>query len=394
VSNNKVRPASGLSRRELLRRGSLGTAGVLSLGALVTLLDACSSGGSSASSGPLPAALGGGGLADLVKKAKGEGRLNVLGVPPDWANYGVQISSYTSKYGIPITSEGADDSSAEEIQAIKSLKGQAREPDTFDVSPTYALLAQRQSLLDPYKVATWDTIPDNMKDAAGHWAGPYWGAISFGTNTNVVKEVPKDWDDLKNPAYKGMIAIDGDPRSAGDAFGAVFGAALAHGGSLDNIEPGVDFFADLKKRGNFIPAGVSPANIAKGATPIAVEWDYLNLGYKKEFKGNPNFEVTIPATGVFGNFYCDGVTKNAPHPYNSRLWLEHLFSDEGQLTYLGGFSHPARYQDLVKRNKIPADLAAQLPPASAYESVQFPTVAQTDAANKVLAEQWGPKVRG
>jgi putative spermidine/putrescine transport system substrate-binding protein len=88
------------------------------------------------------------------------------------------------------------------------------------------------------------------------------------------------------------------------------------------------------------------------------------------------------------------VTKNAPHPYNSRLWLEHLFSDEGQLTYLGGFSHPARYQDLVKRNKIPADLAAQLPPASAYESVQFPTVAQTDTANKVLAEQWGPKVRG
>jgi putative spermidine/putrescine transport system substrate-binding protein len=210
----------------------------------------------------------------------------------------------------------------------------------------------------------------------------------------VVKEVPKDWDDLKNPAYKGMIAIDGDPRSAGDAFGAVFGAALAHGGSLDNIEPGIDFFADLKKRGNFIPAGVSPANIAKGATPIAVEWDYLNLGYKKEFKGNPNFEVTIPGSGVFGNFYCDGVTKNAPHPYNSRLWLEHLFSDEGQLTYLGGFSHPARYQDLVKRNKIPADLAAQLPPASAYESVQFPTVAQTDAANKVLAEQWGPKVRG
>lgn len=172
MSNNKVRPASGLSRRELLQRGSLGTAGVLSLGALVTLLDACSSGGSSAASGPLPAALGGGGIADLVKKAKGEGRLNVLGVPPDWANYGQQISAYTSKYGIPISSEGADDSSAEEIQAIKSLKGQAREPDTFDVSPTYALLAQRQSLLDPYKVATWDTIPDNMKDAAGHWPAP------------------------------------------------------------------------------------------------------------------------------------------------------------------------------------------------------------------------------
>src|SRR5690348_15848798 len=77
VSNSKVRPAAGLSRRELLQRGSLGTAGVLSLGALVTLLDACSSGGSSAASGPLPAALGSGGMAALAEKAKSEGRLNV-----------------------------------------------------------------------------------------------------------------------------------------------------------------------------------------------------------------------------------------------------------------------------------------------------------------------------
>jgi len=391
VINNNIRAASGLSRRELLRRSSLGATGVVGFTALAGILDACA-GSTSTAARNLPASLGAGGLAALAKKAKTEGRLNVLGVPPNWANYGKQISTYTSKYGIPITSEGVNDSSAQEVQAIKSLKGQTREPDTFDVSPTFALLAQREGLLDSYKVATWDTIPDNMKDPAGHWAGPYWGAISFGTNTNIVKQTPKTWDDLKNPAYKGMIAIDGDPRSAGDAFGAVFAAALAHGGSLDNIEPGINFFAELKKLGNFIPAGVSPANIAKGATPIAVEWDYLNLGYKQQFKGNPNFEVTIPATGVFGNYYCDGTTKNGPHPYNARLWLEFLFSDEGQTIYMGGFSHPARYQDLVKRNKIPAALAALLPPASAYTNVQFPTVAQTDAANKVLGEQWGPKV--
>ncbi len=386
-------PGSGLSRRELLQRGSLGAAGVVGFGALAALLDACASSSSPAAAN-LPASLEGIGLTGLVTKAKAEGRLNVLGVPPNWANYGKQISNYTAKYGIPITSEGVNDSSAQEVQSIKSLQGQSREPDTFDVSPTFAILAQREGLLDPYKVATWDTIPDNMKDPAGYWAGPYWGAISFGTNTNIVKTVPKNWDDLKNPAYKGMIAIDGDPRSAGDAFGAVFAAALAHGGSLDDIEPGINFFAQLKKLGNFIPAGVQPANIAKGATPIAVEWDYLNLGYKQQFKGNPNLEVTIPATGVFGNYYCDGVTRHAANPYNARLWVEYLFSDEGQITYLGGYSHPARYQDLVKRNKVPPALAALLPPASAYTSVQFPTVAQTNAANKVLLAQWGPKVAG
>jgi putative spermidine/putrescine transport system substrate-binding protein len=207
-----------------------------------------------------------------------------------------------------------------------------------------------------------------------------------------VKTPPKSWDDLKSSTYKGMIALDGDPRSAGDAFGAVMGASLANGGSLDDIEPGINFFADLKKRGNFIPAGISAANIAKGATPIAVQWDYENLAFKQEFKGNPPFEVSVPGDGVFGNYYCNGVSKYAANPYAARLWMEWIFSDEGQLNYIGGFSHPARYQDLVKQNKVPQHLAALLPPAAQYANVKFPTVKQTNAATKVLMEQWGPKV--
>ena len=140
---------------------------------------------------------------------------------------------------------------------------------------------------------------------------------------------------------------------------------------------------------------MSPANIAKGATPIAVEWDYLNLGYKKEFKGNPNFEVTIPATGVFGNFYCDGVTKNAPHPYNCAPVAGAPVLRRGP-AHLPGRVLASRRDTRTwsSATRSPRTWPRSLPPASAYESVQFPTVAQTDAANKVLAEQWGPKVRG
>jgi putative spermidine/putrescine transport system substrate-binding protein len=380
-----------VSRRELLRRGGRGAAGLVAAGSLASLLEACGGGGSKGSAS-LPTALGSDGLAGLIKQAQKEGKLNVVGEPPDWANEGPLRDRFAKKYGIKVTSEGEDDSSAEEIQAMKSLKGQPREPDSFDVSPSLAIVGASGGLMAPYRPATWDTIPATMRDPHAMWIGPYWGAISFGTNTKIVKTPPKSWDDLKSSAYKGMIALDGDPRSAGDAFGAVMGAALAHGGSLDNIEPGINFFADLKKRGNFIPAGISAANIAKGATPIAVQWDYENLAFKQEFKGNPPFEVSVPSDGVFGNYYCNGVSKNAPHPYAARLWMEWIFSDEGQLNYIGGFSHPARYQDLVKRNKVPASLAALLPPAEQYANVKFPTVKQTNVATKVLQEQWGPKV--
>jgi putative spermidine/putrescine transport system substrate-binding protein len=382
-----------VSRRELLRRGGRGAVAVVAAGSLASFLEACGGGGSNGAA-TLPSALGSDGLAGLIKKAQKEGHLNVVGEPPDWANEGPLRDRFSKKYGIKVTSEGEDDSSAEEIQAMKSLKGQSKEPDSFDVSPSLAIVGAKQGLMAPYKPATWDSVPVTMRDPAAMWIGPYWGAISFGSNMKVVKTPPKTWDDLKSSAYKGMIALDGDPRSAGDAFGAVMGASLANGGSLDNIEPGIEFFADLKKRGNFIPAGISAANIAKGATPIAVQWDYENLAFKQEFKGNPNFEVSVPGDGVFGNYYCNGVSKFAAHPYAARLWMEWIFSDEGQLNYIGGFSHPARYHDLVKRNKVPQKLADLLPPADQYANVKFPTVKQTNVATKVLQEQWGPKVVG
>ncbi|HUK78497.1 MAG TPA: extracellular solute-binding protein, partial [Thermoleophilia bacterium] len=228
----------------------------------------------------------------------------------------------------------------------------------------------------------------------GYWYGDYYGVISFGTNTNVQKTPPQDWSDLLNPRYHGQVAIDGDPRSANDAFSAVMAASLANGGSLDDIEPGINFFAKLKKMGNYIPADALPANISKGSTPIAIIWDYLNLANKKTFAGNPPYTVSIPKTGVYGGFYCQAISATAPNPQAARLWQEFIYSDEGQLLYLEGFTHPARYADLAKRNVIPAAVAATLPAASSYANIQFATQDQLTAATKVLTEQWGPKVAG
>ena len=53
-----------------------------------------------------------------------------------------------------------------------------------------------------------------------------------------------------------------------------------------------------------------------------------------------------------------------------------------------------RYQDLAKRGKIPAGIAKQMPPASAYAHAQFPTIAQSNKAAAVVQAKWGPKVVG
>jgi putative spermidine/putrescine transport system substrate-binding protein len=370
------------SRRDLLRMGALGGLGLAGLGALSEMAT-------------LPAFAAGGITDALVAAAKKDGHLNVITLPRSWANYGELMDTFAKRYGLHITDAIPDGSSAQEVQAIKSLKGQNRAPDVVDVSPTFANLGKQQGLYVPYKVATWASIPANMKDAAGFWTGDYWGAQSFLSVNSIVKEAPKDWDDLKSPKLRGMVAIDNDPRSAGDAFGAVFAAALANGGSLNNIEPGINFFATLKKLGNWNPTDALPANIAKGATPISIRWDYLNLSTRDELaKTSQAVTVTIPKSGVYGGFYCQAISKYAPYPNAAKLWLEYLYSDEGQIGFLKGYTHPARFADLAARGKIPAKLAAKLPLSELYASVRFATLNQIKAATAVLNEQWGPKVAG
>ncbi len=333
-------------------------------------------------------------MEDLEACAKEEGTLNTIALPPDWANYGEMMSTFQEKYGIRIVNASPNASSAEENEAVKALKGQDRAPDVLDVGPAFAAEGKDDGLYAEYKVSTWDTIPDEMKDAEGYWLGDYWGVVAFGVNKKVIPNPPQTWQDLLKPEFKGKVALNGDPRESGSALAAVFAASLANGGSLDDIQPGIDFFADLKKAGNFIPVDATPATVASGQTPVTIDWDYLQIAYGEEFEANVDWEVVVPEEGVFGNYYVQAINAEAPHPCAARLWQEFLYSAEGQNIWLRGFSHPARFQDLEEKGELDEAALAELPPAQSYEDVQFPNAEQTEAAKALVAEQWGPKVAG
>lgn len=326
----------------------------------------------------------------LIAAAKKEGKLNTIALPRDWANYGAIMDGFTAKYGITINNANPDGSSAQELQAVRSLKGQDRAPDAVDVGPSFAAIGVKQKLFAPYKVATWDSIPDGMKDADGLWVADYFGVVSIATNTNVVKNAPRSWADLKKPEYKGMIALNGSPLGAAAAFSAVFAAALGNGGSLDDIAPGVQYFGELAKLGNLNPAAATgPALLVSGQAPIVLNWDYLALGYRDAAVGKATIEVVVPeGSQPYGSFYCQAIPVDAANPNAAKLWQEYLYSDEGQLLFLAGYAHPARYADLAKRNLIPASLAAKLPPAAPYADIKFATQEQVAKAQKTLATLW------
>jgi putative spermidine/putrescine transport system substrate-binding protein len=387
---------SQLTRRDLLRRGIVVGASFTALPAVVAACGGDDDGGGDGGDGgaaatEVPADGKDISIEDLMAEAKKEGTINTIALPPDWSNYGEVMSTFQSKYGLSLKNASPNASSAEENQAVKSLKGQDRAPDVLDVGPSFAAEGKDTGLYAAYKNSQWDTIPENMKDPEGFWVGDYWGAVAFGANEKVAA-APASWADLKKSEYKGKVALNGDPRESGSAFAGVFAASLANGGSLDDIQPGIDFFGELKSLGNYIAVDATPATVANGQTPVTIDWDYLQIAYGDEFKSNITWKVTVPSDGVFGNYYCQAINKDAPHPFAARLWQEFLYSDEGQLLFLKGFAHPARFQDIADRDAVPQDLLDKLPPAESYADIEFPTQEQSAKATETLAAEWGKAV--
>ncbi|MEU3031754.1 ABC transporter substrate-binding protein [Streptomyces incarnatus] len=334
-----------------------------------------------------------GGMDALVEAAKKEGSLHIIAVPRDWANYGAIIDAFQKKYGIKIQDESPDGSSQDEINAVTSRKGQDRAPDVLDLGSSFALSAAQQGLLAPYKVASFGDIPAGQKDPQARWYNDYGGYISIGCDAGRVKECPTTFKDLLKPQYKGQVALNGNPTKSGSAFGGVYAAALANGGSFDSIQPGLDFFAKLKKNGNYTPVESTPATVEKGETPISIDWDYLNAGYADEFRSKGlDWKVVVPSDGQYSQYYSQAVTKDAPHPAAARLWQEFLYSTEGQNLWLKGYARPALMTSMESAGTLDKTAAAKLPKVTG--SASFPTEAEQSKAKTVIAQGWGKAVSG
>jgi putative spermidine/putrescine transport system substrate-binding protein len=331
-------------------------------------------------------------LDDLVAAAKKEGELTVIALPHDWCGYGELIDAFKAKYGLKVNELNPDAGSGDEIEAIKANKGNKgpQAPDVIDVGLSFGPAAKADGLIQPYKVATWDTIPASQKDADGYWTGDYYGVLAFEVNKDLVKTSPTDWADLMKPEFKNAVALAGDPRASAQAIQSVYAAGLAKaGGDAGKAgKAGLDYFAELNKAGNFVPVIGKAASLAQGATPIVVRWDYNALTDRDTLAGNPPVDVVIPKSGVVAGVYLQAISAYAPHPNAAKLWLEFLYSDEGQVGWLKGYCHPIRFGDLAARGKIPAALLAKLPPAEDYAKAAFPTLEEQAAAKEVITKQW------
>ena len=327
-------------------------------------------------------------MAALVKAAEQEGTLNVIGLPPTFANYGAILRAFSKKYDIKISASDPYGSSQQEISAVK--RGGSQAPDVVDVQSQLA--ADNASLFAPYEVATWPAIPADQKASDGTWVQDYGGYMSIGYDPTKFGKITSVTQ-LLSHKFANSIALDGSPTQAPSAQAGVMMANLALGGTADDVSAGVAFFRKLAAAGNLVSVqATTPLTIKSGQTPVVINWDYLNTAHVVG-RNSSTWKLFIPAGAAVGSFYAQAINKNAPAPAAARLWEEFLYSqapDGGQNLWLKGGVRPVELAAMLANHSADAAEAASYPAISG--AATFLSASQSETVAHYLARHWAKAV--
>jgi len=321
----------------------------------------------------------------LYDAAKKEGIVVSFDTGPTWANWKAQFNAFKKRYP-NVEMVYNDLGSAATVVTLDKSRNRPQ-ADTAYYFAGSALDAVAKDVVTGFKPVNFDKLPAAFKDPDGKWFTIHTLNVAFLVNKKLVKDVPHSWADLKKPEYKNSIVYL-DPRSTGQGQVIVFGAAFANGGSMDNVDPGIDYLAQLSRSGNVLRiVGTTPyAQFLKGEIPIWI--GYENDGLKAEFKDGMGdaVAVVIPKEASAAAPYAISLVKNGPDPNAGKLWLNFIMTDEGQARFAEGYVRPS-----VPGVKLPEDVAAALPPAPQLKPLD---VAKAAKMKSEIDKKWAKAVLG
>ena len=302
-------------------------------------------------------------------------------MPGSWANWQGIFDGIKAEYGIECND--TDMSSAEELNMFETEKNSPTK-DLGDVGHAFGPKAVQMDVVQSYKTSYWDKVPDWAKDPEGRWMMAYTGVISFITNTDLVKNAPKSWADVKAGDYKLTI---GDVVTGATGQGVVLATAYAFGGGIDNLDPAFEFWAEMAKAGRIDPGDILLQRIQAGEVQVGVSWSFNVFSYRDQTP-NYKFDVCVPTDGAILSGYASVINKYAPHPHAAALAREYIFSDKGQTVLAGAGGIPTRTDF-----KAPADVQAKtFAPEMYANAVPITDPAAYDAIRETIAQRWQEEI--
>ncbi|HEA69610.1 MAG TPA: extracellular solute-binding protein [Desulfobacterales bacterium] len=303
--------------------------------------------------------------------------------PPEWADWASQLKAIKENLGLDVPHDNKNSG-----QTLSQLIAEKANPvaDVAYYGVTFGILAKQKGVVSAYKPANWDEIPAGLKDPEGYWFTIHSGTLGLFVNKDALggKPVPKSWNDLLKPMYKGMVGYL-DPSSAAVGYTGATAVNIALGGTLDNFDPGINFFKKLKKNKPIVPKQTSYARVLSGEIPILFDYDFN--AYRGKYKDKANIEFVIPAEGTIMAPYVMSLVKNSPDPQNGKKILDFVLSDKGQAIWANAFLRP------VRASAMSSKVAAMFLPESEYKRVKAVDWQKMSAVQKTFRDRYLNEVR-
>ncbi len=191
-----------------------------------------------------------------------------------------------------------------------------------------------KGMLDSYKAKGVEKLDKRFAHSKDLYAGIDMYIAAFCVNKKVLEEkglpMPKGWNDLLNPKFKGLIAMP-NPAASGTGFLQV-ASLLQMYGAKEGKEDGWEFLKKLDKNmGEYIKSGSRPAkNTAQGEFAVGCSFDFVVGELKKQ--GFP-VEFVFPVEGAGYEVEANALLKGAKNPKAARKFLDWAISENAMKAY-------------------------------------------------------------
>ena len=303
--------------------------------------------------------------------------------PPQWADWATQLKMIKKHLGYEIPHDNKNSG-----QTLSQLLAEKDSPvaDVAYYGVSFGIQAGQKGVVEAYKPRHFNEIPDGLKDPQGKWFTIHSGTLGFFVNVDALEgaPVPKSWSDLLKPIYKGMIGYL-DPSSAFVGYAGAVAVNRAMGGSLNNFDPGINYFKKLAKNDPIVPKQTSYARVLSGEIPILFDYDFN--AYRGKYKDKANVVFVIPQEGTVVVPYVMSLVKNGPNPSKGKRILDFIMSDDGQKVWANAFLRPIRASAMSK------EAASKFLPASDYARSKPLDYAKMAAVQNSFKERYLSEVR-
>nr|WP_324663314.1 extracellular solute-binding protein [Haloarcula sp. CK38] len=305
-------------------------------------------------------------------------KLYVYAVQSGWMNWPSVMQAFKEQYGVELNDD--DRSSGEALQDARS-NAQNPTHSAFNGGYSYAIQAMRDGLTQAYKPANWDKVPENAKTDNGHCTGTRKVTTALTYRKDIYDErgldEPETWEDLLHPDIMQDLALQTPQAAVGLA--AALSINNARGGSLDDVQPVIDYYNRIQEGGaeytdNFL------AQFTRGEYSSFIRYDYsgLDLKYNNDDVAEENVGVALLSgengnKGAFNALYGYAMLANAPNPEAVKLFMDYVLSIEGQQHFLDAYARPIRASEM--------EMPDEFPDQSTYDRTEF-TVDQTELNDK------------